>query len=152
MVDANPATRVRTVRGRTRAGPYQRLITVKAGWYSTAACAVPATSQAAKNTGRFGAVATMTRASTPTRDPPIISVRGPVLSRILPTKIPAAAETSSPAEKAPGHEGRVPAGVLADGADRRDQCVVEHAPPGRLGDAQRGEAAARCTLRDQCPG
>ena len=101
MVDANPATRVRTVRGRTRARPYQRLITVKAGWYSTVACAVPATSQAAKNAGRFGASPTATRASTPSRDPPIISARGPVLSSLLPTAIPAAAETSRPAEKAP---------------------------------------------------
>ncbi len=51
--------------------------------------------------GRLGAQATRARASTPSTAPPVMTWRGPWASRIRPTRIPATAETISPAEKAP---------------------------------------------------
>ncbi len=80
-----------------------------------------------------------------------IGLRGPVLSRILRTAIPAATDTTGPAEKAPVMRAESQAGVLTDGSDRCQQHVVGHAPAGDLGDAQRGQSAAGCPLRGEYP-
>ena len=50
------------------------------------------------------------------------------------------------------HQGRVPAGVLADGPDRRDQRIVEHAPPGRSGSRTARPGRRACTHRARIRG
>ena len=100
IVLAKPPARVRIVRAPTARGPYQWVNAANAGGYNTPAMATPATSHAATNTGRVGATAMATTASTATTDPSVITPRGPCRSIHRPTPTPATAETTRPAENA----------------------------------------------------
>jgi hypothetical protein len=119
---ANPAARVRTVRAWTRRSPYQRVRAAKAGGYSTALIATPATAHAAMNQPNVGASATPTSATTPSAEPAVISHRGPCRSSQRPTPMPSTAETTRPSENAP--VSRV-----------SDQPVSELIPPASTGNA-----------------
>ncbi|CAM5666165.1 hypothetical protein SNARM312S_03100 [Streptomyces narbonensis] len=60
----------------------------------------PPSSHPAKNTGRFGARATITRLRTPAMEPAVMTVRGPRRSMIRPTRIPVRPETTRASENA----------------------------------------------------
>src|SRR5829696_8137610 len=98
---ARPATRVSAVSARIRWGPYQPVRAAKAGWYSTAAIATPATSHAAKNQPRSGDSATPVTAAAASAEPAVITGRGPYRSSHRPTGMPASAEATSPPVNAP---------------------------------------------------
>jgi hypothetical protein len=100
MVLASPPARVRMVSAPTAWDPYQRVSAANAGGYNTALIATPASSQAATNQPRVGAAAIATTAATATREPRVISHRGPCRSSHRPTTTPSSAETTSPAENA----------------------------------------------------
>ena len=61
--------------------------------------AIPAMTQPAVKTVRLVAVATVMRAAAPATAPNVITKRGPRLSRIRPSGMPARAETIRPREK-----------------------------------------------------
>src|SRR5699024_2877549 len=88
------------VNGPTRAGPYYRAMTANAGGESTANCANPAMIHAVNDTGKVGDYATSNNATTPMTEPAVTTVRGPFSSTTRPTRIPATAETMTPAERA----------------------------------------------------
>ena len=89
-----PATSDSVVRGLIRSGPYQRVSAAKAGGYSSADWAKPASAHAAMNHGRLGAAAIASSAPVPSTEPAVITRRGPWRSRYRPTGTPNAALAS----------------------------------------------------------
>ena len=88
MVLARPPANVRIVSARTRRGPYQRVRAANAGGYRVALIATPASSHAATNHPKLGAVAIAVTAPTATTEPPVINPRGPRRSNQRPTPMP----------------------------------------------------------------
>ena len=64
------------------------------------AIATPASTHAAKNHGSVGAVAIPATAGTASREPSVITGRGPIRSSHRPAGMPTSAETTRPVENA----------------------------------------------------
>ena len=135
---ANPPAKVSTVNASTRRAPDHRVSAANAGGYSTALIATPATSHATTNHRRVGASATpttATRADAPSRASSTTAARaGPATADRDPQPAP---DTTRPAENAAVSAGGDQPVSAADPPRQHRERVVQDAPAGDLGDAQR---------------